>query len=486
MKKQRKAALLLFGILLLCACLFSCTKPVRKSECLHEKTSVYIENRIDPTHTTEGKHDNVVRCDGCGEEIERLTIVDHKLECKTHVDGDSNFLCDTCGVRYVSDSHTHAYVCTVESASYLKVKPTCSTVGEYYYSCVCGEKSKSETFEGKYLLHHEYNVYRRNERTLAREGDCVSPALYYRSCKCGAISALTFEGTAHNYSNGKCTECNKTFTYERYGDYIYFGEYPQSLKADGVSITEEQNGKGYYLGSDGNYYAKLVGAPLVDGYTFENGEKIEKDETYYFKVESVRYRILASEDGKAYLLSDMIIDNVAYQTQSSFGYTGDNFYDYFLTPEGSFANNYKDSEVRAWLNGALYTTMFNAEERRLILTTLVKNDASTTRDVYDNEFVCEDTEDKIFFLSYQDVKNNSLGFSNFTSRTMYASDYAIAAGVYCGKASDFAGSGDWWTRSAPNHASYYASVVQFDGADQNKSVTYKTSGVVPAMWITLE
>lgn len=49
--------------------------------------------------------------------------------------------------------------------------------------------------------------------------------------------------------------------YVREGDYIYFGEYPQTIKEDNVVISTEQDSRGYFLGSDGAYYAKVVASP---------------------------------------------------------------------------------------------------------------------------------------------------------------------------------------------------------------------------------
>ena len=45
-----------------------------------------------------------------------------------------------------------------------------------------------------------------------------------------------------------------TQTYLLDGEYIYFGEYPQSLKADEIVISNTVDDRGYYLGNDGFYY----------------------------------------------------------------------------------------------------------------------------------------------------------------------------------------------------------------------------------------
>ena len=71
-------------------------------------------------------------------------------------------------------------------------------------------------------------------------------------------------------------------------DYVYFGEYPQTLKADDVIITSDIDSRGYYLGSDGCYYAKVVATPYewynTKECTFSTGTAVKKGSVYYFKV----------------------------------------------------------------------------------------------------------------------------------------------------------------------------------------------------------
>lgn len=54
--------------------------------------------------------------------------------------------------------------------------------------------------------------------------------------------------------NHICITCANAF--------IYFGEYPQKIKAEGVTVDEAQrDARGYYFGSDNAYYAKVIAAP---------------------------------------------------------------------------------------------------------------------------------------------------------------------------------------------------------------------------------
>ena len=64
------------------------------------------------------------------------------------------------------------------------------------------------------------------------------------------------------------------YGYAQIDNYIWFGEYPQSIKEVNVEVTEEQDSRGYYLGSDGYYYAKVTATPYSSGYAFSTGTTV--------------------------------------------------------------------------------------------------------------------------------------------------------------------------------------------------------------------
>ena len=273
----------------------------------------------------------------------------------------------------------------------------------------------------------------------------------------------------HNYVDGYCDVCGKDPGYTRDGNYIYFGEYPQTLKADNVTITETLDSRGYYLGSDGFYYAKVVADPYGSSYTFSTGATVTDGQTYYFKVEPIRWRILSTDGETALILCDSIIANHRYDGSS---------------------NNYKNSEIRQWLNATFYETAFTELQREIIITTTVDNSVYSTG-YSSNSYACADTEDKIFLLSYRDVTNAAYGFSSSasncdTARGMQTSDYSRATGVYMNTASLYYGNGFWWLRSPNLNYSSYARYVYYDGyVDYYSFVYYTSPGVVPALQIRL-
>lgn len=263
------------------------------------------------------------------------------------------------------------------------------------------------------------------------------------------------------------------------GDYILFGEYPQTIKADGVTITTKQNSKGYYLGSDGNYYAKVVADVYGDNYKFSTGNTITYGATYYFKVEPIKWRILTESNGEALILCEMIIDAGKYDSSS---------------------NNYANSDIRAWLNNQFYNTAFNDLQKEIILTTTVDNSARSTNPNNNatqfnngvNSYACVNTNDKVFLLSMKEVTNSAYAFNNSYSssdiaRRKQGTDYAKCNYLYVYTSSgEYYGNSNWWLRSPNSYISNFASFVNFNGYAYADNLVYSTCyGVVPALKIQL-
>ena len=100
-----------------------------------------------------------------------------------------------------SETSTHQHIYTSK-----ETLPTCTTQGYTTYSCVCGDSYIDDYVDA------------------------------------------TGE---HSYVNGECIQCEGAEPAFKIVDgYVYFGEYPQTLKASDVTISETKNTKGYYLGSD--------------------------------------------------------------------------------------------------------------------------------------------------------------------------------------------------------------------------------------------
>ena len=282
----------------------------------------------------------------------------------------------------------------------------------------------------------------------------------------------------------KWNEGSETTTeqvYTRSGNYIYFGEYPQTIKAADVTVGDVADEDGYYLGSDGERYAKVVAAPNGSNYTFSDNSSVISGNTYYFKVEPIRWSILSESDGNALILCDSIIANHYYHhTHLSTTIDGQTVY----------ANNYKYSDIRAWLNDEFYKTAFGDLQQALIQTTQVDNSAQSTG-YSSNPYACENTFDKVFLLSYREVTNSAYGFASSystkdTARRMLTSDFSRATGAYMSTDSSYYGNGWWWLRSPDNDLFSYARNVRYLGsADNYDYVLRDYRGVVPALNLML-
>ncbi len=324
-------------------------------------------------------------------------------------------------------------------------------------------------------------------------------------------------------SSGTVTE-GEIFT-ENGKQYMYFGEYPQTLKADNVTVGTTADSKGYYTGSDGAKYVKQTAQydtnwfDTEEEWTTEWAGNVAKDgrvmtlgQDYYFKVEPIKWRILSSSNGTYTIVCDSILSGLAYQSNYDDDYNVLDYYNGNAVLEDVELNNYKYSTLRYWLNNTFYNSAFTSSQQSSILTTTVDNSASQyTSDVgvdADNEYLCENTSDKVYALSVADVCNESYGFSTKydeqdTARYWGTTDYARATGaatiteayltnngitegssnwdVY----SPYIGSGVMWLRSPYPTGSLYAFDVDYGYADGYGGVYDASFGVAPALQISL-
>ena len=444
------------------------------------------ENYVDSTCTEDGHYDSVIYCSVCNDELKRTNTViekghspksaveENRVEATCTEDGgyDTVIYCSVCNDELKRTNTViekgHSPKSAVEEN---RVEATCTEDGGYdtvIYCSVCNDELKrTNTVIEK--GHSPKSAVEENRVGASCTEDVHYDSVIYCSVCNEELSRETITIPAgHIIQNGTCTKCKATF-YTRGGNYIYFGEYPQTLKADGVTITTTIDSRGYYLGSDGFYYAKVVADPNSSSYTFSTGATVTDGATYYFKVEPIRWRILSTDGETALILCDSIIANHRYDDSS---------------------NNYKDSEIRAWLNATFYETAFTELQREIILTTTVDNSVASTG-YSGNPYACENTEDKIFLLSYKEVTNSAYGFhASFagcdTARRMETSDYSRATGASMSTSSYDYGNCPWWLRSAYGHGSRNARGVSSDGSTgYYYSVSFENFGVVPALWIRL-
>ncbi len=298
------------------------------------------------------------------------------------------------------------------------------------------------------------------------------------------------------------------------GDIIQFGSYPQSEVKDEALLTElnkivpeweEWTSYGYYSGNrsagsmvqgdwmryfdveyEGEKYRSVKFTQYRPHYTCGTSSdtyQIDNDyyinTVYWFKFEPVDWRILDPNIG--FVISEKVIDSQAYS--DTFYYDGK--YDHFNDPAyTNYASDYETSSIRKWLNYDFYNTAFTESEKTEILTTTLNNDGYYTSVGMAGceEFDSDETNDKIFLLSYKEAKNNSIGFSSDAARFGKGSAYAMCQGlrVYSGTDNTYFGNSMWHLRTSISDSSNCA-VFQNGFVDMFGSDSWNNSGIRPAL-----
>ena len=234
------------------------------------------------------------------------------------------------------------------------------------------------------------------------------------------------------------------------------GEFPLEKVTDETILNAlkenevEPDERGYYT-YDGVDYGRRV---EVIGYDEEEG-----DDLYgyvYYKVIPIRWRYLSQKDGNVQYLSEEILTGTGDYREPCWNRTSHD--------SGLKRNNYKESDIRQWLNNDFIEEAFYYDSS-LIQTVRVDNSASTTRNPK-NPNVCENTQDKVYLLSYQDVINPEYGLGTTTSRIAYEHDAACS----------------WWTRTPGDDARANSALAV--GKDGGIGIAFHTGnqfGIRPAL-----
>lgn len=326
-----------------------------------------------------------------------------------------------------------------------------------------------------------------------------------------------------------CSRCGKTVHgakengYCRHDNYIYFGSYPQTEVTDQSIIAAlndsvdalptssfstnngewtaydyyERFGKTYYMwytdvaysgekyrGVCFNAYRPIStdkGTGLNNSCIDDNG--YVRDIVYWFKYEPIKWRVLSEEAGEALIASEIIVDGREFYNETKTR-TENN--------ETIYANNYKYSTIRAWLNETFFNTAFSQLQKQLIVSALVDNNVGSTTDSGNHitqatDYICDATMDTVFLLSEREVTSSAYGFSNQYNgsdemRVRSVTDYALIQGVQ----KDGNGNAAWWLRTPKNDIDSSARQVDRLGiAYSGCIVTYTNCGVVPALRLKL-
>ena len=255
------------------------------------------------------------------------------------------------------------------------------------------------------------------------------------------------------------------------GDTIQFGTYPQTLieSTDALEAAVSNatwKSYGYFSGTglcdglmkpgdwmqfadffcDGVKYraVKFIQyRPYWSGSILENQDSFQKvrnyslDTTYFFRYEPLTWRVLDPSAGL--IVCDRVIDTQTYQNMTWYNQNDDHYYQGIDSTV--YCNDYATSDLRGWLNYDFYETAFTEDQKAVIQTTALNNDAYSPDCAQYNSV---GTNDNIFSLSYSDICNEAYGFSTSSDRIAQGTEYAKYQGLEV--ISD--GSAAWWLRSS--------------------------------------
>ena len=306
--------------------------------------------------------------------------------------------------------------------------------------------------------------------------------------------------------NGSVTLDGKTFTLAT------FGLWPQTIKAASVSVdtsvAEVHCDFTYCKGSDGAWYVEQAENARASEYKYSDGSSVGQGGTSkkWFKVEPIKWRVLTDNyGGKKLLLAESVLaSGVPYCSDSGSRTIGG---------ATVYANNYKYSTIRAWLNGKyeaddtqaatydgkgfLQSAFTSAQASAMPDTTFDNSLVTTLPDNYDslddvkkktwnngvNQYASDSPMgDKIFLLSEKDVSTSGYGFGAYydtgkSNRVRAPTDFAKATGAL-----DMYANSYWWLRSPFCNIESNALRVKDDGdAGRNYDVRATDGGVVPAL-----
>lgn len=293
-------------------------------------------------------------------------------------------------------------------------------------------------------------------------------------------------------------------------DCVWFGEYPQSEVVMAGSIAEDALEKMNeyfqvkYEVVTADEFAVIQNANYDDNGDAEiNGVKYRRlkgeDATYccpeedldwypnydwkgdyttyhYFKYEPIKWRVLDVNNDEAFLLSDVILNNLYYHSESDEVFWSESTMRSWLNGYGASDNKSKID----YSNNNFLESAFSSSEQMAIKTNLITGHDN----VYDEGITDggPDTIDKIFLLSTSEV-DGKYGFSNSLydeARKSKTSTYASAMGAYY----DYDG---WYLRSPGIEGNSAVALVDSSGKlySLGSGVHYGSEGIRPALYLNL-
>ncbi len=267
------------------------------------------------------------------------------------------------------------------------------------------------------------------------------------------------------------------------GRYIYMGEYPTGYYKNASIKSGGPNADGYYEDYSGNRYVMVESATYNAGTQFAGAQRFFQDnetpikdgESYYFRVEEIKWRILENDGDTALVMPTQVLFRHKYQDAEN---KEDN--------DGIDVRDYAKSDVRYYMNNVLINKIFTEKERAVILTSWVDNSKDTIGANGTSPWA--DTFDKLFLLSRADSKKLDKDATTFKYKMLPVSDYQRATG--CPVCSTELSGGEvgytyYWMRAMSTATSVSVGCIMPNGNPGQNNVYSAEYGVVPCFHIDL-
>ena len=237
---------------------------------------------------------------------------------------------------------------------------------------------------------------------------------------------------------------------------VEYGIYPQSYVSDETliatlnSLTLDSNN---YVLYNNEYFAKVTSNVYNnESYKFSDGTIVTNGSTYWFKCETIKWDVLSIENGKYTVISANLLDSHLFYRD----YSNRNIGDITIYP-----NNYKESDIRQYLNNEFLSKAFMLGSDSIIDTEI---DATLS--------------DKIYLPSTQNIADLSV-------KTAKTTDYSRATGAFSSKDNSYLHNGSYWTKTASDNFTYCAWNVNAGGVLSEYAVDGASHSIRPCIQINV-
>lgn len=174
----------------------------------------------------------------------------------------------------------------------------------------------------------------------------------------------------------------------------------------------------------------------------------------------IKWQVLDELNGFALLITDYIIKTMPYN--------------YSWSP-----TNWKESNIRLWLNNDFYDIAFNDDEKKHIQKVITEN----TGNFMYNINAPYQTSDHVFLLSIEEAREY---YKTSEAYMSLGTQYAIREGLWISSYSSSVGYSVWWLRS-PGRTWSSAAVVHAAGGIGfgGDGVATRGNGVRPCIWVKI-